>query len=186
MTQQHILDQLFKNYNILIQRIDAHTRSIMDNLGANIACKKGCDDCCQFLTLFPVEAFALSRAFAALSQHDRERVMSQARAGEDACPLLVDHVCMVYQARPVICRTHGFPIYLEKDGDIMVDFCTKNFKGIKEIPKSALLDIDQLNILLTAVNQNFMAHFDADLPDRIPVSDALQLWSVLDIEPIGS
>ncbi len=63
----------------------------------------------------------------------------------------------------------------------MVDFCPENFKGIQEIPKSALLDIDQLNTLLTAVNQNFIAHLDTDLPDRIPVSDALQLWELLDI-----
>ncbi len=181
MSQHHIVDQLFKNYNALLQRITAHTSTIMDHLGDCIACKKGCDDCCRFLTLFPVEAFALSRAFAALPEEDRERVISQVRAGDDACPLLVDHICMVYQARPVICRTHGFPIYLEKDGDAMVDFCPENFKGIQEIPKSALLDIDQLNTLLTAVNQNFIAHLDTDLPDRIPVSDALQLWELLDI-----
>ncbi|WDP91317.1 MAG: YkgJ family cysteine cluster protein [Desulfobacter sp.] len=182
MDDTSIIDELFKNYNALIARIDAHTAAIQANWDGQIACKKGCDDCCRFLSLFPVEAFALSRAFCALAPPDREKVVDQARAGEEKCPLLVDHACMVYQARPVICRTHGLPIYMEKGGKVQVDFCPENFKGLTELPKEALLDIDQLNTLLAAVNGHFLENLDADLPDRIPVSEALELWQALETD----
>lgn len=94
--------------------------------------------------------------------------------------LLVDHTCMVYPARPVICRTHGLPIYMEKEGRAQVDFCPENFKTVSELPREALLDIDHLNTLLIAVNQHFLEQLEADLPDRIPVSHALELWQQLE------
>jgi Fe-S-cluster containining protein len=180
--EQNTLDDLFKNYTDLLARVDAHIAEVMKTHEPHIACKKGCDDCCRFLNLFPVEAFALSRAFEALEESHRAKVLEQMETAPDRCPLLVNHVCMLYPARPIICRTHGFPIYMEKEGELMVDFCPENFKDLTTLPKEVLLDLDQLNILLTAVNQHFIAHFDGDLPDRIPVSQALDLWSSLDME----
>lgn len=179
---QSIFDELFKNYATLLSRVDAHIAQIMETQGSHIACKKGCDDCCRFLNLFPVEAFSLSRAFAALPEKKQNRILDKAKQGEDQCPLLIDHVCMLYPARPVICRTHGFPIYMKKEGEVMVDFCPENFKGMTSLPREAMLDLDQLNTLLSAVNQHFLDNLDADLPERIPVSRALTLWDTLDQE----
>ena len=96
-----------------------------------------------------------------------------------ACPLLVDHVCMVYEARPIICRTHGYPLYMEKEGRAMVDFCPKNFKGVKKLDRADMLDLDRMNTLLTAVNNHFIACFEDGLPDRIPVDQALELYQLL-------
>lgn len=180
MTDTTILDQLFENYNTLIARIDAHTAATLKTWEDHIACKKGCDQCCRCLSLFPVEAFALSRAFSCLPEPVQKKIRQQAEADKNQCPLLVDHACMVYNARPVICRTHGFPIYMENDGNAQVDFCPENFKGMKELPKEALLDIEQLNTMLTAVNSHFLESLDADLPERIPVSDALELWQAIE------
>jgi len=179
---QAIFNELFKNYNTLISRVDAHIAGVMETQDGHISCKKGCDDCCRFLNLFPVEAFALSRAFAALPEKEQVQILDKADQGEDQCPLLIDHVCMLYPVRPVICRTHGFPIYMEKEGQIMVDFCPENFKGLTDLPKEAMLDLDQLNTLLSAVNQHFLSSLDAELPERIPVSRALTLWESLEEE----
>lgn len=174
-----IFDTLFKNYLDLIKRIDTHINQVTQDHKDQIACKKGCDDCCRFLSLFPVEAFILSKAFCSLPEKVREKVMVQAESAEDKCPLLVDHACMAYNARPVICRTHGYPLYMKKDGEAVVAFCPENFKGLTQLPQSAMLDLDQLNTLLTAVNAHFMENLDADLPARIPVSQALELWHAL-------
>ncbi len=176
---QTIFDELFQNYTTLLARVDAHIAKVLKTQAQQITCKKGCDDCCRFLNLFPVEAFALSRAFKALPEKDQNRIQKKAEQGEDQCPLLIDHICMLYQARPVICRTHGFPIYMNKKGDVMVDFCPENFKGMTGLPKEVMLDLDQLNTLLSTVNQHFLGNLDADLPDRIPVSQALTLWDDL-------
>ena len=165
---------LLENYSALVKRVDEHIRNIESLFREKISCKKGCDACCRFLTLFPVEAFALAAAFARLPAPDQEAVQTACR-NEDRCPLLLDHQCRLYEARPIICRTHGFPIYMEENGQGRVDFCPKNFQGIIDLPKEALLDLNQLNTVLTAVNRHFLQSVEGNFPERIPVSQALGL-----------
>ena len=183
-----ILDALLENYTALLERIDSHTQRVADDFKGQLACRKGCDSCCRFLTLFPVEALALGRAFERLSPADRARIEENIGeqeqndpAEERACPLLIDRACMLYGARPVICRTHGFPLYMEKDGEAMVDFCPKNFKETESLPKEALLSLEQLNTTLSAVNTHFISLLEGSLPERIPVSQAIYLCR--DLEP---
>lgn len=175
----HVLDNLLKNYTDLIIRVDEHIQRLARVHKDRLACTKGCDACCRHLSLFPVEAFALSQAFSRLDAPCRERVLAQAEQTDRKCPLLVDHVCVVYEARPIICRTHGYPLYMEKEGKAMVDFCPKNFKGVKKLDRSDMLDLDRMNTLLTAVNNNFVACFEDGLPRRIPVDQALELYQDL-------
>ena len=137
--------------------MDEHIQRLARVHKDRLACKKGCDACCRHLSLFPVEAFALSRAFSHLEAPCREKILEQAQQTDLQCPLLVDHVCMVYEARPIICRTHGYPLYMEKEGRPMVDFCPKNFKGVKKLDRADMLDLDRMNTLLTAVNNHFTA-----------------------------
>ena len=166
---------LLENYSALVRRVDEHVRNLEKQYKGNISCKKGCDDCCRFLTLFPVEAFAIAAAFSQLPSEDVEAVR-KACEDEDRCPLLLDHQCRLYPARPVICRTHGFPIYMEEEGNARVDFCPENFQGIKDFPREALLDLNQLNTVLTAVNSHFLQSVEGELPERIPISQALFLF----------
>ncbi|WP_321492639.1 YkgJ family cysteine cluster protein [uncultured Desulfobacter sp.] len=176
---EHALDNLLKNYMELISRVDEHIQRLGKIHQDRLACKKGCDDCCRHLSLFPVEAFALSRAFDRLDAPCRAKVLGQAKQTDAQCPLLVDHVCMVYEARPIICRTHGYPLYMEKEGKAMVDFCPKNFRGVKKLDHSDMLDLDRMNTLLSAVNSHFTACFEDGMPDRIPVNQALELCRYL-------
>ena len=172
----HVLDNLLKNYTELVARVDEHVLRLSRVHKDHLACKKGCHACCRHLSLFPVEAFVLSLAFSRLDASVRERVLDQARQSDKQCPLLVDHACMVYEARPIICRTHGYPLYMEKEGRAMVDFCPENFKGVKKLDRSDMLDLDRINTLLTAVNNHFVACFEKGLPERIPVDQALELY----------
>lgn len=176
---EHVLDNMLKNYMDLIKRVDEHIQRLAQVHKDRLACKKGCDECCRPLSLFPVEAFALSRAFSRLDAPCREKVLGQAQQNDGSCPLLVDHVCMAYGARPIICRTHGYPLYMEKEGSAVVDFCPKNFKGVTTLDHSDMLDLDRMNTLLTAVNSHFISCFEDGLPDRIPVDQALELYQAL-------
>ena len=179
------VDDLLANYTALVDRIDTHTARVAAMFKEDMACRKGCDECCRFLSLFPVEALALGRAFEQLAPKNQEKIKRLINApapGEPdgKCPLLIDSICQLYPARPIICRTHGFPIYMEKDGEAWVDFCPKNFKDRSSFTKEALLSLDQLNATLTAVNAHFLSmltdrELAQDLPDRIPVSLALTL-----------
>ncbi|MCG8617002.1 MAG: YkgJ family cysteine cluster protein, partial [Desulfobacterales bacterium] len=159
------LDPLLKNYDDLLERIDSHVRGVTDKFSSHISCEKGCDDCCRFLSLFPVEAFALSRAFSELPENQQRLILDEiGKDGDDQakCPLLIGHACMLYKARPIICRTHGLPIYIETDGEGMVDFCPENFKDLDALPKDAMLDLNQLNTLIAAVNNHFITHIDGE------------------------
>jgi len=181
-------DDLLANHTALVDRIDAHTARVAALYKGSIACQKGCDACCRFLSLFPVEALALSKAFERLAPKDRERVEAEIgnpSSPDEKCPLLISSICMLYPARPVICRTHGFPIYMEKDNEALVDFCPKNFTGQSSFPKQTLLSLDQLNATLTAVNAHFLSMLapGTGLPDRIPVNRALTLCRDLGLDP---
>ena len=166
---------LFKNYQALVQRVDSHIAAIKNAFPDQIACKKGCDICCKVLTLFPVEALSLAYSFARLPEDLKIKTAHQIEKEKHACPLLIHRECVLYPARPIICRTHGYPIYLEKDGNRLVDFCPENFKGISSFPKETMIDIEQLNTLLSIINRHFVDAIKTDyaFPDRIPVSEAI-------------
>ncbi len=169
------LDIILKNYRVLLNRVDTHIAGVEKRYKNLIACKKGCDSCCRFLTLFPVEALAISQAFDKLPEKTKKKIFKQIDMHKDACPLLIENACALYQARPIICRTHGFPILMEEEGKAAVDFCPENFKGVKSFPKEALLSIEQLNATLLAVNNHFLECIETDkkLPKRVPISQAL-------------
>jgi Fe-S-cluster containining protein len=179
---ENSLHLILKNYTALLKRVDGHIRHIEKKYAADIVCKKGCDTCCKFLTLFPVEAFAISAAFIKLPKKTQAAVLEILKTKDDVCPLLIDRSCVLYPARPIICRTHGYPIYMERDGKSFVDFCPENFKGMTSFPKDALISIEPLNTLLIAVNRHFLDCIEADpsFPERIPMSKALFILNEID------
>ncbi|MBU0973191.1 MAG: YkgJ family cysteine cluster protein [Proteobacteria bacterium] len=171
------LSHLLKNYFDLLSRVDAHIQKVEKNYPGMIACKKGCDSCCRPITLFPVEAVALSAAFGQLDKFSRELVLAGMEKNAGGCPLLINRQCLLYGARPIICRTHGYPIYFREKTENRVDFCPKNFKRVTFFPRDDLLDLEQLNVLLTTINKQFRVSIETPRPlaDRIPVSNALGL-----------
>jgi Fe-S-cluster containining protein len=77
---------------------------------------------------------------------------TRADGGPDRCPLLLDDRCLLYDARPVICRTHGYPLLVEG----RVDHCPKNFTSLRTIESNLILDLDAINTILAGVNIAFM------------------------------
>lgn len=167
------------SYLQLRGKVDALCRQIESAHAEVISCQAGCDSCCQALTLFPVEAYALARAVAAQPEPIRQRL--RARAGEAAdtgsCPLLEGGRCLLYDDRPIICRTHGLPILLREPQGNRVDFCPLNFVGCDSLSGNSLIDLDRLNQLLAAINHDFVARNLGSTapPDRIPIGEALLL-----------
>jgi Fe-S-cluster containining protein len=69
-------------------------------------------------------------------------------AKSKSCDLLNDKKCLIYADRPVICRTHGYPLLA--DGKAV--YCQNNFK--KSPPpedKADLLPIERINTALAAI-----------------------------------
>ncbi|MGZ3809289.1 MAG: YkgJ family cysteine cluster protein, partial [Bacteriovorax sp.] len=63
-----------------------------------------------------------------------------------ACAFLYDDRCTIYEARPVICRTQGAPLFLQEEN--VLDYCPLNFKE-GDPPKEDWLNLDRLNTLLS-------------------------------------
>lgn len=93
------------------------------------------------------------------------------------CPLLEEGACLMYASRLIICRTHGLPMLTEYRGNRFIGFCQKNFRNLDRIPDDAVMNLDDLNNNLAAVNRLFVNEF-ADriqLSPRISVGEALML-----------
>lgn len=166
-------------YLQLRDKVDALCHQIESAHADAISCQAGCDSCCQALTLFPVEAYALAKAVAAQPESMRERLYSRGHAATDngPCPLLEQGRCLLYNDRPIICRTHGLPILMREPEGNRVDFCPLNFTGYDSLSGSSLIDLERLNQLLAAINHDFVTRtFGPQAPpDRIAMRDALLL-----------
>lgn len=172
------MEDLLENYSKLLARVDALCRGIRESLSGQITCSRGCSSCCTAITLFPVEAAALCAALEALPGEKRDAIRRHVaeHADGERCPLLEDHSCLLYEARPIICRTHGFPILYTEDGQRTADCCPLNLVEGSSISGTETIDIDRLNTLLVAINALFLSHSDAlDLPERLTIAEALKV-----------
>lgn len=171
------MQTVLTNYHQLVERVDALCGSIERALGEQITCSAGCSDCCTAITLFPVEAAAIKEALAALPAEEAAAIRSQVaeHAGGERCPLLSRHRCLLYSARPIICRTHGLPILFREGDTQRVDCCPLNLSDSESLPGSAVIDLDRLNSVLVAVNALFLAQTDEvpDLAERLTIAETV-------------
>lgn len=155
-------------YRQLIEGVDDLTSQLNERYQAHLQCGAGCSGCCQHhLSVFAVEAAVLTEAIHALPEDQQARIQQQADAVKEreakgevvACPLLVDNLCAVYEARPLICRTQGLPLLFEADdGAQEIDFCPLNFTSdaaIAELQDEHLVPLDLLNLKLAMANVHY-------------------------------
>ncbi len=164
------------NYRQLIDRIDALCKGIVSALGEQITCSDGCSSCCTAITLFPVEAAALRDALDSLPEQEADSIRQHVsrNASGERCPLLSHHHCLLYNARPVICRTHGLPITYTEDHQHKSDCCPLNLTEAESVSGSNVIDLDRLNTLLVAVNSLYLSQIDTpDYPERMTISEAI-------------
>jgi hypothetical protein len=163
---------LLENYHRLLDKVDQLCKGISTLLGDALTCHAGCSSCCIAISVFPVEAAAMIEAAGQLPPDQYQQLknqLSNPQVGE-TCPLLIDDHCLLYQARPIICRTHGLPILITEEVGKRVDVCPFNCIGMERIPGEALIDLERLNSLLVSVNVLYLREFGIKLPERIPLT----------------
>jgi len=181
------MNEGYERYLALVGRVDHFLVEVRKRYGDQILCRKGCGDCChQFLSLWPIEAHHITEGLKALPAALRGRLERQAQAiGWNQCPLLVDEACAVYDYRPILCRTYGYPFLSREEGDPLgplVSYCPRNFQGLKEgdrLEGEYLLDLDALNRMLAGANLLFLqgpARIPTTEISRIPISEILRSW----------
>ncbi|MCB9574928.1 MAG: YkgJ family cysteine cluster protein [Kofleriaceae bacterium] len=146
----------------LAARVDAFFARVAARHGADLRCAAGCDGCCRTrLTVTTVEADAVRGHVATLEAPARARLAEVAARPVDAaaprCAALDDDGrCLVYAARPLVCRSHGVPIRLRGgDGLPVVQACELNFtaRGPAAADADCVLDQQTLSATLLAIDQ---------------------------------
>ncbi|AKT40222.1 YkgJ family cysteine cluster protein [Chondromyces crocatus] len=150
--------------------------------GPQITCQAGCDDCCRRrFTVTSLEASALAEAAASLPASRRAELAARALGGDPGvCPALDEGgQCAVYEARPLICRTHGLPLRFTPPKGTralpVLDACPRNFTGqaLDSLEPSTILDQTTLSTILGALDA---AHADAEgrpRGERVAIADVL-------------
>ncbi|OGQ99483.1 MAG: hypothetical protein A2521_00860 [Deltaproteobacteria bacterium RIFOXYD12_FULL_57_12] len=148
-------------YDAIILRLLAEeTARLLAMLGGRIRCRPGCDDCCRDFSVLPLEAARIDLASAGLPLETQIAIRANAAKPGDHCPFLIDHLCAIYDARPLICRTHGLPIaHIDPaQQTIEVSVCPLNFPPEAELPSSnGLFFLDRFNAGLLDLNSRYAA-----------------------------
>lgn len=171
--------QALKDYQDMIADVDRQCRRIVSRHKSHIACTRGCaGNCCRIhISVFPVEAVSLALALQEQAPDMRHRIQQIARQTGTfgPCPLLSEGACRMYDARAVICRTHGLPMLVKYKDHRSVGFCEKNFRHVSSIPEEDTINLVKLNETLTAVNRRFVSKMGHRLPpgDRFTMAEAL-------------
>lgn len=159
-------------YAQLSAKVDDFFDRVQGRYGAHMRCAAGCSECCgHHLTVSVVEAEAIARALATRDAAARERLAVRASALGDAegpCPALEpDGRCAIYEARPLVCRSHGAPMHVPSQGALpvlnegleledgsRVACCHLNFTEhpLDEVDPDCVLDLVNMAATLAVVN----------------------------------
>jgi Fe-S-cluster containining protein len=141
------------DYRDILDRADRHFDSVARSQPQNLQCGRGCSLCCY--GLFEIgsgDVPLIAEGLAAMHPMRRKRVIRKAsaileesahpnlrecspaekeaffeRTEKTPCPNLDDHgACMMYEHRPLVCRTFGLP--LREGRRYIGDICDLNFR----------------------------------------------------------
>lgn len=123
-------------------------------------CGSGCHHCCHVrLSVTRVEADAI-RAEVASWPAERKRALTAnvaAAVAERCTALAPDGLCLIYAARPIVCRSHGAPIRLRDDRSLpVVQACRENFtaRGPAAAEPDCIIDQTTLSAMVLAVDRD--------------------------------
>jgi uncharacterized protein len=165
--------EAMQGYFHLIAQLEAETAKLSRLHGPLLNCAPGCSSCCMELTLLPLEAAVIRQACSGLEGTRLEILRKRAELNE-GCPFLYRRRCLIYPARPIICRSHGLPVaYVDPDREVVeVSTCPRNFPAEYEFTTEELLFLDPYNEQLLLLNRQLVAA-PPDAPERIPMRQML-------------
>ena len=135
----------------LTQKVDAFFARVAERHGTDMQCMTGCSDCCHVqLTITGVEAEAI-RTHVAGWPAERRRNLAAAGPTHHCAALDPSGRCQIYDARPLVCRSHGVPIRMRQGSLPVVQACHRNFTRTTPDP-DCILDQATLSATLYAVD----------------------------------
>jgi len=109
---------------VLDERIEERVRHTLES-HPSWPCRHGCDECCRSLTNPPLltkpEWDRVAAALTKLDAETRRQIDSRLLAPwSRICPLLDNGSCLVYEDRPISCRSYGF--YADREAGL---YCSR-------------------------------------------------------------
>jgi Fe-S-cluster containining protein len=146
--------KILDNYDKLCAYCDGFFSSIHSMYTDDMRCAKGCSACCKLHSVCALEAFLIARHRAV--QRSRMPPQSKADLRRHACAMLKKNGCVVYAARPIICRTHGLAISTDKRKTVCPT-CALNFikRDVRLLPKPHVFDSAAVTDNLMRLNLAF-------------------------------
>jgi Fe-S-cluster containining protein len=148
-----------EKYLALRNEIDLLSKNLEIKHAKHMKCKSGCDMCCMDYSVFPIEFYAILKQ---LQNKDLKPQINK-NALEADCVFLNSNKCTIYEARPVICRTHGLPLmYMNDNGDWELSACELNFTefDMESFSDENTFPQDTFNSKLFVLNQKFIKKFE--------------------------
>ena len=147
-------DALLEEYEALCRLTDQRVQKLEHSLAACIKCRPGCHTCCTLSSVLPLEGEMIRKAIAGLNARLQAIIREQAAGSSPFCPILFEGLCLIYEHRPLICRSHGVPVaYIDYQRQtIEVSACPTNFPPDHVMDEAHLLFMDTLNQELHQLN----------------------------------
>ncbi len=160
-----MIEKYLSAYKKICDNIDLKISKILSFYKNDILCAKGCSSCCMEITLLPVEFFSIKYEFDKRYSlknlsNNYDIFTSRNESNKKECIFLKNSICMIYESRPVICRTQGLPLLYYSDllENYTISFCEKNFtlrNDDFELDTEFTIDLDRLNSSLYRLNKEF-------------------------------
>lgn len=147
-----------------------------------LKCKNGCYQCClvdlsifeiEFQNIvenvrkFPKDKIELIKNNIQKTKHTEKDLLGDL---QEPCSLLKNGNCLIYEVRPLICRTQGLPLFFKDNNSHtdFVDICPLNESVLETMSNTDILNLDLINEILAKMNysQGYQGQ-------RIPLRDLL-------------
>lgn len=154
------IESLRKKFTDISDKIQNEFDRNIQKYGDKIQCRKGCSQCCsQIFRITQTDAAIMKIHLIELPQETKDLLKKKSEAynfkikknfnspdeyytePKIPCPALdVNGACMIYEARPIICRRFGPPVYDYKNPEKLFA-CELNFRNGEEIIDDDLIPI---------------------------------------------
>ena len=163
-------------YLTLRNKIDNESNKLEQMHKSQMVCNKGCDSCCESLTIFPIEYYTIKEDIKKLNNLPKNKLWNSITK---SCRFLVNGECAIYESRPIICRTQGLPILYKsiKGENFELSICKLNFTNSEasSFNMDNSLYMSPLNSQLFIMNTEFI---EENFKGKYKPTDRLKLNNI--------
>jgi Fe-S-cluster containining protein len=157
--------EYFSLFKELRDKVDSKCNDLLSIHKKNMYCRRFCSKCCQLFKILPIEFHFIQENIC-----DKNIAVNQ-DFKKDECKFLVNKECSIYEYRPIICRTHGYPLarFNDEAGAYEISYCDLNFKTMKldDFNNENVFYEDDTNNEFYELNKAFIKNLKANKYDMI-------------------